>query len=156
MGPRLTSSCGRVGPAELTGLCQPRLTHVRAPLGRTDERVERGRQPVGIARTKQRACGTDHFRKRALVNGGGLVDAGFGATNLLTADDFTEMTARLHLVGEGFVQTIFRMGELLAQNEAEKRIYRLAAQEGLGSGELSEIMDRQIALIFDGVSAKRA
>ena len=34
--------------------------------------------------------------------------------------------------------------------------YRLAAQEGLGSGELSEIMDRQITLIFDGVSAKRA
>lgn len=71
----------------------------------------------------------DVFRKRALANGGGLVDAGFGASQLLTADDFTEMTARLHLVGEGFVQTIFRMGELLAQNEAEKRIYRLAAQD---------------------------
>ena len=71
----------------------------------------------------------DVFRKRALVNGGGLVDAGFGASQLLTADDFTEMTARLHLIGEGFVQTIFRMGELIAQNEAEKRIYRLAAQD---------------------------
>ncbi|MGD9932504.1 MAG: ferritin-like domain-containing protein [Dehalococcoidia bacterium] len=71
----------------------------------------------------------DVFRKRALVNGGGLVDAGFGATNLLTADDFTEMTARLHLVGEGFVQTIFRMGELISTNDAEKRIFRLAAQD---------------------------
>ena len=71
----------------------------------------------------------DVFRKRALVNGGGLVDAGFGASNLLTADDFTEMTARLHLVGEGFVQTIFRMGELISSNDAEKRIYRLAAQD---------------------------
>lgn len=71
----------------------------------------------------------DVFRKRALVNGGGLVDSGFGASNLLTADDFTEMTARLHLVGEGFVQTIFRMGELISNNEAEKRIFRLAAQD---------------------------
>ncbi len=71
----------------------------------------------------------DVFRKRALVNGGGLVDSGFGATNLLTCDDFTEMTARLHLVGEGFVQTIFRMGELISNNEAEKRIFRLAAQD---------------------------
>ena len=71
----------------------------------------------------------DVFRKRALVGGGGLVDAGAGASNLLTADDFTEMTARLHLVGEGFVQTIFRMGELISNNEAEKRIFRLAAQD---------------------------
>ena len=71
----------------------------------------------------------DVFRKRALVNGGGLVDANFGASALLTADDFTEMTARLHLFGEGFVQTIFRMGELISTNEAEKRIFRLAAQD---------------------------
>jgi hypothetical protein len=71
----------------------------------------------------------DVFRKRALVNGGGLVDAGMGASQLLTADDFTEMTARLHLVGEGFVQTIFRMGELISTNDAEKRIFRLAAQD---------------------------
>jgi hypothetical protein len=71
----------------------------------------------------------DVFRKRALANGGGLVDSSFGASQLLSADNFTEMTARLHLVGEGFVQTIFRMGELIANNEAEKRIYRLAAQD---------------------------
>ncbi|MEO6044871.1 MAG: ferritin-like domain-containing protein [Tepidiformaceae bacterium] len=71
----------------------------------------------------------DVFRKRALVNGGGLVDANFGASTLLTADDFTEMTCRLHLFGEGFVQTIFRMGELISTNEAEKRIFRLAAQD---------------------------
>ena len=71
----------------------------------------------------------DVFRKRCLVNGGGLVDSLAGASGLLTADDFTEMTARLHLFGEGFVQTIFRMGELIATNEAEKRIFRLAAQD---------------------------
>src|SRR6185312_5904549 len=38
----------------------------------------------------------DVFRKRTLVNGGGMVDAGFGAINLLSVDDFTEMTALLH------------------------------------------------------------
>ncbi|MFQ5380766.1 MAG: ferritin-like domain-containing protein [Dehalococcoidia bacterium] len=88
----------------------------------------------------------DVFHKRALVNGGGLVDSGFGASQLLTADDFTEMTARLHLIGEGFVQTIFRMGELIAQNEAEKRIYRLAAQDesrhlAFGVTHLKYLMD---------------
>ncbi|MEX2080092.1 MAG: ferritin-like domain-containing protein, partial [Dehalococcoidia bacterium] len=59
----------------------------------------------------------DVFRKRCLANGGGMSDAGFGAINLLSVDDFTEMTALLHLVGEGFVQTLFRMGELISQNE---------------------------------------
>jgi hypothetical protein len=88
----------------------------------------------------------DVFRKRALVNGGGLVDAGFGASQLLTADDFTEMTARLHLVGEGFVQTIFRMGELISNNEAEKRIFRLSAQDesrhlAFGVTHLKYLMD---------------
>ena len=46
----------------------------------------------------------------------------------LTAD-FTEMSSRLHISGEGAVLTIFRMGEMMAYNEAEKRIYRLAAQD---------------------------
>ena len=32
--------------------------------------------------------------------------------------------------------------------------YRLAAQEGYGASELSAIMDRQIALMFDGISAR--
>jgi hypothetical protein len=86
------------------------------------------------------------FRKRALVNGGGLVDAGFGAINLLSVDDFTEMTALLHLVGEGFVQTMFRMGELISQNDAEKRIFRLAAQDesrhlAFGVTHLKYVMD---------------
>jgi len=88
----------------------------------------------------------DVFRKRALVNGGGLVDVGLGASQLLTADDFTEMTARLHLIGEGFVQTIFRMGELIATNEAEKKIYRLSAQDesrhlAFGVTHLKYLMD---------------
>lgn len=71
----------------------------------------------------------DVFRKRILINGGGMSPSGFGAVTLLSVDDFTEMTALLHLFGEGFVQTLFRMGELIAQNDAEKRMFRLAAQD---------------------------
>jgi len=49
--------------------------------------------------------------------------------NIDSARDFTEMSARLHISGEGSVLTLFRMGELMAQNEAEKLIYRLCAQD---------------------------
>jgi len=71
----------------------------------------------------------DVFRKRALANGIGLLQAGPGAVGLLTAQDFTEMTSTLHLVGEGFVQSLFRMGEMFAQSEVDKRMFRLAAQD---------------------------
>ncbi len=71
----------------------------------------------------------DVFRKRALANGIGLLQAGPGAVGLLTAQDFTEMTSTLHLVGEGFVQSMFRMGEMFAQSEVDKRMFRLAAQD---------------------------
>ncbi|HXK33924.1 MAG TPA: hypothetical protein VNM91_07950 [Dehalococcoidia bacterium] len=71
----------------------------------------------------------DVFRKRALANGIGLLKAGPGAVGLLTAQDFTEMTSTLHLVGEGFVQSLFRMGEMFAQTEVDKRMFRLAAQD---------------------------
>lgn len=76
----------------------------------------------------------DVFRKRALANGGGLMlrpnittSGVVGSIDL--SRDFTEMSSRLHISGEGAVLTIFRMGELMAYNEAEKRIYRLAAQD---------------------------
>jgi hypothetical protein len=90
----------------------------------------------------------DVFRKRTLANGGGMVDAGFGAINLLSVDDFTEMTALLHLVGEGFVQTLFRMGELISQNEAEKKIFRLSAQDesrhlAFGVTHMKYVMDTE-------------
>ncbi|MHB8577581.1 MAG: ferritin family protein, partial [Dehalococcoidia bacterium] len=71
----------------------------------------------------------DVFRKRALANGGGLMRPGRGSSALLSLQDFTEMTALIHLVGEGFVQTMFRMGELVGQNEAEKRMFRLCGQD---------------------------
>ena len=35
----------------------------------------------------------------------------------------------LHLFAEGLVQSLFRMGELIGQNEAEKRMFRLSAQD---------------------------
>lgn len=71
----------------------------------------------------------DVFRKRALANGIGLLKAGVGAIGLLTAQDFTEMASTLHLVGEGFVQSMFRMGEMFAQTDVDKRMFRLAAQD---------------------------
>ena len=71
----------------------------------------------------------DVFRKRALLNGGGLSESGFGAAGLLAIDDFTEMTAVLHLLLEGLVQSLFRMGELISHNDAEKRMFRLSAQD---------------------------
>ncbi|MYD43542.1 MAG: ferritin-like domain-containing protein [Gammaproteobacteria bacterium] len=75
----------------------------------------------------------DVFRKRALANGGGLMRA-TGATagfvgGIDLSRDFTEMSSRLHISGEGAVLTIFRMGELMAYNDAEKAIYRLCAQD---------------------------
>jgi len=74
------------------------------------------------------------FRKRALANGGGLmrrVDSTTGVVGGATdnARDFTEMSSRLHISGEGAVLTLFRLGELMAYNDAEKTIYRRAAQD---------------------------
>ncbi|MFQ5933327.1 MAG: hypothetical protein ACE5KI_01630 [Dehalococcoidia bacterium] len=76
----------------------------------------------------------DVFRKRALANGGGLMvrtedTMVGGVVSIDHARDFSEMSARLHVIGEGPVLTIFRIGEMMAYNEAEKRMYRLAAQD---------------------------
>ena len=76
----------------------------------------------------------DVFRKRALANGGGLMrmtdsvsDVVGGSTD--NAREFTELSSRLHITGEGNVLTLFRLGELMAYNEAEKMIYRRCAQD---------------------------
>ena len=71
----------------------------------------------------------DVFRKRALANGCGLLEAGPGAVGFLYNADFVEMTATLHIMAEGFVQSVFRMGELFAPSEVEKRMFRLSAQD---------------------------
>ena len=75
----------------------------------------------------------DVFRKRALANGGGLMGqlnrAGAAGGVIDSARDFTEMSARLHISGEGSVLSLFRMGELMSYNDAEKAMYRLAASD---------------------------
>lgn len=73
----------------------------------------------------------DVFRKRALANGGGLMSGGPGSglRAIIGARDFSEMSAIMHIIGEGFIQSLFRGGELLSHNDAEKRMFRLAAQD---------------------------
>jgi hypothetical protein len=73
----------------------------------------------------------DVFRKRALANGGGLLlsSGNAGLRFVMDSKDFTEMSSILHVQGEGLVQSVFRMGEYISTNEAEKRIFRLAAQD---------------------------
>ena len=88
-----------------------------------------------ISQVVDEARHLDVFRKRALANGGGLMernprpgsDVFLGTID--SARDFTEMSAKLHISGEGSVLTIFRMGERMAYNDAEKMIYRLAASD---------------------------
>ena len=56
------------------------------------------------------------FRKRALANGGGLLLSRNGATSLLRtiieAKSYTQATALMHLLGEGFVLDLFRHGRV--------------------------------------------
>jgi hypothetical protein len=73
---------------------------------------------------------TDVFRKRALANGGGLLAQGQnGLRTLIEARDFTEMSVLMHVQAEGFVQSMFRMGELIGHTDADKRIFRMSAQD---------------------------
>ena len=74
---------------------------------------------------------TDVFRKRALANGGGLMrETGAAGLRAITdSQDFTEMSAIMHVLSEGFVQSLFRCGEWLAQNDVEKRIFRMCGQD---------------------------
>lgn len=73
------------------------------------------------------------FRKRALANGGGLLKSRSGPASLLRtiieAKTFTQASALMHLLGEGFVLDIFRMGELFSPTPVEKKIFRMAMQD---------------------------
>jgi hypothetical protein len=92
----------------------------------------------------------DVFRKRALANGGGLMQSS-PSTNLRTiinAKDFTEMSSIMHVQAEGFVQSMFRMGELVASNDVEKRMFRMCAQDesrhlGFGVMHLKYVLETQ-------------
>jgi hypothetical protein len=76
---------------------------------------------------------TEVFRKRALANGGGLLYSRSEGESLLRsileAKTYTQATALLHLLGEGFILDIFRMGELIAPSPVEKKIFRMAMQD---------------------------
>lgn len=92
----------------------------------------------------------DVFRKRALANGGGLLKSS-PTTNLRTiinARDFTEMSSIMHVQAEGFVQSMFRMGELVASNDVEKRMFRMCAQDesrhlGFGVMHLKYVLENE-------------
>lgn len=73
----------------------------------------------------------DVFRKRALANGGGLLSGGpgLGLRTIIESKNYSEMSALMHVLAEGFIQSVFRMGEYIAQNEPEKRIFRLCGQD---------------------------
>lgn len=76
---------------------------------------------------------TEVFRKRALANGGGLLKSRTGVESLLRAiieaKTYTQASALMHLLGEGFILDIFRQGELIAPTDVEKRIFRMAMQD---------------------------
>jgi len=92
----------------------------------------------------------DVFRKRAFANGGGLLTSlpQHGLRVIIEAKDFTEMSAIMHVAAEGFVQSLFRMGEYIGQNDAEKRIFRMCGQDesrhlGFGVMHLKYVMDTE-------------
>ncbi len=92
----------------------------------------------------------DVFRKRALANGGGLMKSSPTASlrTIINARDFTEMSAIMHVQAEGFVQSLFRMGELVATNDVEKRIFRMCAQDesrhlGFGVMHLKYVLEKE-------------
>ena len=92
----------------------------------------------------------DVFRKRALANGGGLLTSlpQNGLRVIIEAKDFTEMSAIMHVAAEGFVQSMFRMGEYIGQNDAEKRIFRMCGQDesrhlGFGVLHLKYVMENE-------------
>lgn len=73
------------------------------------------------------------FRKRALVNGGGLIYADPYVEEVLGtiigAPSWHEASAALHLLGEGLVLDIFRAGEFIAPTDVDKKIFRMCMQD---------------------------
>lgn len=71
------------------------------------------------------------FRKRALANGGGMgvQSPGYRLLPIRDALNYSEMAALLFLLNDSFVHSLYRMGAGLARNEAESRLFALAAQD---------------------------
>ncbi|MGC8512290.1 MAG: ferritin-like domain-containing protein [Acidimicrobiales bacterium] len=76
---------------------------------------------------------TEVFRKRALANGGGLLKAKRNTEEqlrvILQAKTYTQASALMHLLAEGFVLDLFRQGELISPSPLEKRMFRLTMQD---------------------------
>ncbi len=71
------------------------------------------------------------FRKRALANGGGLgvQSPGQRLVPIRDAQNYSEMAALVFLLNDSFVQSLYTLGAGLAQNEADARLFGLAAQD---------------------------
>jgi hypothetical protein len=76
---------------------------------------------------------TEVFRKRALANGVGLLRASVRAEHslkgLLEADSYSEGSVFLHVLGEGFVLTLFRSSEFISPTPVEQRMFQLVMQD---------------------------
>ncbi len=76
---------------------------------------------------------TEVFRKRALANGVGLLRASVRGEHalkgILEADSYSEGSVFLHVLGEGFVLTLFRFSEFISPTPVEKRIFQLVMQD---------------------------
>ena len=71
------------------------------------------------------------FRKRALANGGGLgvQSPGQRLVPIRDAQNYSEMAALVFLLNDSFVQSQYLLGAGLAHNEADARLFGLAAQD---------------------------
>jgi hypothetical protein len=76
---------------------------------------------------------TEVFRKRALANGVGLLRASVRGEHalkgLLEADSYSEGSVFLHVLGEGFVLTLFRSSEFISPTPVEQRMFQLVMQD---------------------------
>jgi hypothetical protein len=89
------------------------------------------------------------FRKRALA-GCGLMKASpaneMSLKHIRDADGFSEMSVALHVVGEGFVLTLFRFSEYISPTDFDKKMFRLVMQDearhvGYGMQHLKYVID---------------
>ena len=91
------------------------------------------------------------FRKRALANGVGLLRASVRGEHalkgLLEADSYSEASVFLHVLGEGFILTLFRSSEFISPSPVEQRMFQLVMQDearhvSYGLQHLKYLMDR--------------
>ena len=73
------------------------------------------------------------FRKRALANGMGLLRASVRGEHalkgILEADSYNEGSVFMHVLGEGFILTLFRFSEFVSPTPVEQRIFQLVMQD---------------------------